>query len=470
MENEIKEAPEEQTMEEIKPGKLKVFFNKNFVELFDLQSDTDEDGTIDSLKRGVEFKGANLWSLVFAIFIASIGLNTNSTAVIIGAMLISPLMGPIMGTGLAVGIYDFQLLKKSLRNLAIATGVSVFTSYLYFTITPLNEAQSELLARTTPTIYDVLIAIFGGSAGIMAGSRKEKTNVIPGVAIATALMPPLCTAGFGLATGNIRFFLGAFYLFSINSIFICISTIVFVRFLKFKTVSWVDKSVERKVKIYITVFSLLTIMPSIFMAWGVIQESLFKAKAERYVNENFIFPNSKVLNTNYKRTPLGSTIEVSIIGEPLSDEIIKLTESKLAVYQLENTKLKINQSRSYMPEKTEKKDINTDILTKIYSKNEEIIKSKDDRIKVLENELLAFKNKEILIPKLTKEISFLFPTIESFSFGDLLVTKIENFSSIKDPSVIVKWKGRVTDADRKRLEMYLKSRLDIEDLKIIEEK
>ena len=184
------------------------------------QDRESEQVTVEAIREGIEFKGSTIWILIFAIFIASLGLNTNSTAVIIGAMLISPLMGPIMGIGLGLGINDFELIKKSFRNLAVATIFSVLTSTLYFLISPLNEARSELLARTSPTIYDVLIALFGGLAGIVAMATKQKGNVIPGVAIATALMPPLCTAGFGLANGNMHYFFGAFYLFFINSVFI----------------------------------------------------------------------------------------------------------------------------------------------------------------------------------------------------------------------------------------------------------
>ena len=201
---------------------------------FNLSHDQEDcQSTIMAIEKGVDFRGINVWTLVFAIFIASIGLNVNSTAVIIGAMLISPLMGPIMGLGLSVGINDFTLLKKSLRNMIIAVVISIVTSTIYFYISPLNDAQSELLSRTTPTIYDVLIALFGGFAGIVAGSSKEKGTVIPGVAIATALMPPLCTAGFGIATGHLYYFVGAAYLFFINAVMISLSTFLFVRFLKF---------------------------------------------------------------------------------------------------------------------------------------------------------------------------------------------------------------------------------------------
>ena len=210
---------------------LKNFF-RNYLSLN--RSREDESATVESIRNGVEFKGINLWVLIFATFIASMGLNVNSTAVIIGAMLISPLMGPIMGVGLSIGISDFELMKRSLKSYLIATLFSVVTATLYFTFTPLNEVQSELLARTSPTIYDVFIALVGGLAGIVALSTQEKGNVIPGVAIATALMPPLCTAGFGLATGNLLYFLGAFYLYFINSVFISLATYIGVRMMHFQ--------------------------------------------------------------------------------------------------------------------------------------------------------------------------------------------------------------------------------------------
>lgn len=202
---------------------------------------------IETIEQGVVFKGTNLWVLIFAIFIASLGLNVNSTAVIIGAMLVSPLMGPIMGMGLAMGINDLALLKKSANNFAFAVSISLITSTFYFYISPLNEAHSEILARTSPTIYDVLIAFFGGLAGILATSSKLKGNVIPGVAIATALMPPLCTAGYGLASGNLSFFSGALYLFFINTVFIALSTFLTVRFLKFPNKEFINETTKKRV-------------------------------------------------------------------------------------------------------------------------------------------------------------------------------------------------------------------------------
>lgn len=231
---------------------------------FDLSPDTAANDQIDAnIRGGVEFKGTNLWVLIFAIFIASIGLNVNSTAVIIGAMLISPLMGPIMGVGYGIGIVDFELVRKSGKNLVVAVLFSLLTSAIYFFITPLNDASSELLARTSPAFWDVMIAFFGGLAGIIGATRREKSNILPGVAIATALMPPLCTAGYGLATGNMYYFAGAFYLFFINSVFISFSTFLIVRYLKLPLREFVDAEKGRRMRRYVYITVLITLAPSL---------------------------------------------------------------------------------------------------------------------------------------------------------------------------------------------------------------
>ncbi|MDD6009259.1 MAG: DUF389 domain-containing protein, partial [Prevotellaceae bacterium] len=232
-------------------SKIKGYFNVSH----DIE---DEQQTIAQISNGVSFRGTNLWVLIFAIFIASLGLNVNSTAVIIGAMLISPLMGPIIGMGLAIGINDIELLRRAGKNFSVATAVSVLTATVYFLLTPLSEAQSELLARTSPTIYDVLIATFGGAAGILAQGTKIKGNVIPGVAIATALMPPLCTAGYGLATGNLLYFFGAFYLFFINTVFISLSTYIGVRLMKFHRKQFLSEETGKKAQRIIIAIVLAT--------------------------------------------------------------------------------------------------------------------------------------------------------------------------------------------------------------------
>ncbi|MCB0814367.1 MAG: TIGR00341 family protein, partial [Flavobacteriales bacterium] len=252
---------------------LRQFINPGAVRrLFDLTEDAQEySAVVEEVSRNVVFRGTNLWILMFAIVICSVGLNVNSTAVIIGAMLISPLMGPIIGVGVGVGIFDTQLIRKGARNLLVAVVISVFSSALYFWITPLSEAQSELLARTTPTLWDVLIALFGGLAGIVAATRKEKTNVIPGVAIATALMPPLCTTGYGLATGQWAYFLGALYLFFINAVFISVSAFLLVRLLRFPRATFVDQVQERRVRWIVWIVVVITVIPSVWLAYTLVE-------------------------------------------------------------------------------------------------------------------------------------------------------------------------------------------------------
>jgi uncharacterized hydrophobic protein (TIGR00271 family) len=223
----------------------------SFIDLH--KGEEDKAKVLDNVVSNTSFRGANLWILACAIVVASVGLNVNSTAVIIGAMLISPLMGPIVGAGFALGIYDFALLKKSAKNLLIATVVSLTVSTIYFSISPFKEAQSELLARTSPNIYDVLIAFFGGLVGVIAITRAEKGNPIPGVAIATALMPPLCTAGYGLAMGNYLYFLGALYLYIINCFFICIATYVMVKYLKYPLTTHVNQKKQQQIRAIISI-------------------------------------------------------------------------------------------------------------------------------------------------------------------------------------------------------------------------
>ena len=309
---------------------------ENFLkDRFNLEEDkANENEIIDAIKKGVEFRGINLWVLIFAIFIASIGLNVNSTAVIIGAMLISPLMGPIMGIGLGIGINDFDLIKKAYKNLAIATVIGVATSAIYFLISPISDAQSELLARTTPTIWDVMIALFGGLAGIVATTRKSISNVIPGVAIATALMPPLCTAGFGLATGNFSFFFGAFYLYFINSVFISLSSFIIVRFLKFQKKTLLDSSREKRVRRYILIVVTITVIPSIVMAYNIVTRSFVDKKIQQFVNNELAFDNAQLISKNLKRVGDKNVLEVFLLGEIISNDVISKVEKKLKNYGL----------------------------------------------------------------------------------------------------------------------------------------
>lgn len=300
-----------------------------------------------NVRSNIIFKGPVLWILACAILVASVGLNVNSTAVIIGAMLISPLMGPIIGAGFGLAIYDFILLKRSVKNLLIATVVGLAVSALYFYISPFKQAQSELLARTSPNIYDVLIAFFGGLAGIIAVTRVEKGLPVAGVAIATALMPPLCTAGYGIGTGNWMFFLGALYLYAINCVFICIATYLIVRYMKYPIASQIDKKQAKKVKYIITFIILLMVVPSSYFAFRLFQEQRFKQNVDTFILKEFESKGDVVVfkQSSYNSTP--KRIDLALLSKVFLQEQIDSLENKLPEYGLSNTKLNLRQDTSF---------------------------------------------------------------------------------------------------------------------------
>ena len=402
--------------------------------------------------------------LIFATFVASLGLNVNSTAVIIGAMLISPLMGPIMGMGLSVGINDFELLKRSLRNFGFMVLASIFTSTLYFFISPLSGAQSELLARTTPTTYDVLIAFFGGLAGIVAQSRKDRTStVIPGVAIATALMPPLCTAGFGLATLQFKYFIGAFYLFFINTVFIAIATFIVVRFLHYSKKEFVDKNREMRVRRSILLIVLVTIIPSVVIGYRIVKRSLFENDVKRYVNTVFQFPKTKVIeHTGIYRPDNGeSYVEIYLIGEPISDEMIENARLQMPQYNLRDVRLVVRQSG-------ETDNLNFSTLQTGY---QELLSEKNIRIRELETKLSAFATDTLAVRDITVEMRTLVPDLH-----DVTLSKAVRYNTDKTPAdtlvlcVMHLNKGKKLAAgERERSEQWLRVRTKTDSLKLYTE-
>lgn len=421
---------------------------------FNLHLDkADEEDVILSIKKNADFKGANLWTLIFAIFIASIGLNVNSTAVIIGAMLISPLMGPIMGVGLGIGINDFELVKKGVRNLLIATLISIATSSLYFWITPLHDAQSELLARTTPSVWDVFIAFFGGLAGIVAGTRKEKSNVIPGVAIATALMPPLCTAGYGLASGHFYYFLGALYLYFINSVFICISTFLIVRFLKFRKKSFEDKTYERKVSRYILIIIVITILPSIYLAYGIVQKSIFEGNAQQFVKEQFQFKNTQVVNRNFKYDSKGSEIDLLLIGYELPESTIDSIRTRMKAYSLGKTSLNIRQGLNAKQE-IDFSQIKASILEDVFKKDSMINNTKPEE--------LAGN-----YPDIKDELKALYPDISYYTISDVVLRHTDTLPNDTLTMVLANFPRYVNGNERTKLREWLQSRLKVDTLKLV---
>ena len=376
---------------------------------FDLRRDQADDDTIDqAIRSGVEFRGTNLWVLIFAIFIASIGLNVNSAAVIIGAMLISPLMGPIMGLGYGAGINDGALLRKSLFNLGLAALISLLTSALYFLVTPLTQAHSELLARTTPSIWDVLIALFGGLAGMIGATRRSSTNLVPGVAIATALMPPLCTAGYGLATRQFDFFFGAFYLFSINAVFIAFATLLMVRVLRLPLARPLPGESLQRRRLVIGAVVLLTVGPSVYLAVGLVQKEWFRISADSFVARE-LRSRSDLLVVGHEANAERRVLRVSLVGKRLDDEGRRQLQERLDGYGLTGTTLTLLQSADNGP------DLNTlkrDLLAEFVAGNRDEIQSRDARIATLEQELQRLRDqqaRQLPIPALLRELRAQFP-------------------------------------------------------------
>lgn len=295
--------------------KVKDFFRS----LVSLSDYVDLEGASASIRKNIYFKGPTVFILACAIIIASVGLNVNSIPVIIGAMLISPVMAPILGFGFSLGVQDMQLLKDSLRNFAVMVVISILASAIYFLLSPLNlEHPTELLARTNPTIYDVLIALFGGFAGILENSRKEKGTVLSGVAIATALMPPLCTVGYGISIGNLSYILGAFYLFMINSIFIALATFVAVKYLKYPVVQEVEGLRTRLTSRAVAVILLLIIVPSVLSAIRIVQESNFKIHASRIVEDNKSIGRGFIYDYSVDNTSNPPSVVLYMAGEKLT--------------------------------------------------------------------------------------------------------------------------------------------------------
>jgi uncharacterized hydrophobic protein (TIGR00271 family) len=443
-------------------------------ERFDLSSDKAQDDiTIAEMTKGVEFKGTNLWVLIFAIFIASIGLNVNSTAVIIGAMLISPLMGPIMGVGLGAGINDFDLIKKAIRNLSVAVGISVLTSCIYFLITPLDEAQSELLARTYPTLWDVLIALFGGLAGVVAGSRKEKSNTIPGVAIATALMPPLCTAGYGLANGNMAFFFGAFYLFLINSVFISVSTFLIVRFMNFPRKQFDDPQTEKKVKFYVSALVLITIIPSAYLAYNLVRKTLFEEKARVFLAQEFQYAETQIIGNKIDFSSDPPKIEITLYGKKIDQDEIDLLQTQLTNYGIENAKLVLHQGYqddgSVQQKALEEysQSMRTQIIEDLYTKNEELVKSKDEKIQLLELELLKLKGNMYPTADISAELRIQYPALNGLAISTTPKFSLKEEKMDTVCLVVASFSKRPASRDIKKISDWMKLRTKNEKLELI---
>ena len=422
-----------------------------------------EDEVVAQISDGVDFHGATLWVLIFAIFIASLGLNVNSTAVIIGAMLISPLMGPIIGMGLAVGIADLKLFKRALTNYLITTVISVVTATIYFTISPITEAQSELLARTSPTLYDVLIALFGGAAGILAIATKSKNNVIPGVAIATALMPPLCTAGYGLAVSNTSYFFGAFYLYFINTVFIAFTTCIGVRLLHFHRKKFVDREKMKRVNYYIISIVIITMLPAGYMTWSIIKQSVIENNIEKFVRDELDNSGTYIISHEYDSKT--KTLNVVAIGKPISVGAIAKAQKSMADYKLGDYTLKVIQgasSDSLLAIQRNKKG-----LAVTGEGNSSKWQEQAYQNVALQKQLAAYTRYPVLANDMKRELKVVCPAAKSLVLSQSSECFLDTALTKGYVMAVVKTNNTLAKDDRQQLYEWLKARVKTDSLELI---
>ena len=429
-------------------------------EVINIDTHIDTDAADKAIRGNIEFKGPNAWILAVAIIIASVGLNVNSIPVIIGAMLISPLMGPIFGLGLGLGINDINLMKKAGKNLVIMVSISIVVSLLYFLITPLSLSNpTELLARTRPTIFDVMIALFGGFAGIFEQCRKEKGTVFSGVAIATALMPPLCTAGYGLATGNFSSFLGAIYLFCINCLFITMATYFLVKYFHFKKAEYADQGFGLKTQRITTLLIIIFLIPSVWSAVILVKQNNFDKKAIDFVEDHRSIGNSIIYDYKIDHQD-GSVLKVFMTGETLSEG----GKSNLYVYAKEHG---IEENQILIKEYiTHSSQGNDDVFKGIYERLDSKIDEYETTIKQLTNELQTTKKEALPYMQIANEISASYPEIKHVYIGQGNLIEIDSLKV--SPCVIVKVKSdtSISESTLEQFKKWIKVRLQTENIEI----
>ena len=422
-----------------------------------------------SIRSNIYFRGPNAWILVIAMVIASIGLNVNSIPVIIGAMLISPLMGPIFGVGLGLGTNDFELVKASVKNLLIMVSISLIASLLYFLLTPLNLSNpSELLARTNPTIYDVAIALFGGFAGILEQCRKEKGTVFAGVAIATALMPPLCTAGFGLASGNLSYFIGASYLFVINCIFIMLATYISVKYLKFREVDFADELKQQKTRRISTILIVLFIVPSIWSAVIFVKQNNFEGNAKVFVDNCKVVGGSILYDYKIDHSD-GSVVQLFFSGEPLNDIAKEDLLQRASNYGIkaEQVRISVHTTVDNNNDIEMVKSIYDKMDTEVEKRNKEIIHLQQE-IAGLRQELDATRRPALPYAQITREISGIYPMVQSVTIGRGAKVSVDSLHVQPCLSVIVHTTSALTLEQHTHLNEWLKIRLEDTTVELIQ--
>ncbi len=457
--------------------KTKSYLKGFFQGILDINEGVSKPKTVEEIKSSISFRGHQAWILVFSIMVASIGLSANSPAVVIGAMLISPLMGPIVGIGYSVGVNDLETLRRSIMNLFVMVLFSLVTSYLYFKANPLSELNptEELLARTYPTILDVLIATFGGLAGAVALTRKDKSNAIPGVAIATALMPPLCTAGYGLAIGNYEYFGGAIYLFFINSVFIALSTLLIIKILKFPLAKYQDVSKRRRTNTVVVIIVILTIVPSAFFFIEALQKGVFRTRTISFINEKMIenYPNSNFLYEDkdflYNKDSV-SYVTVWNSGQRVSADVIDGWNRNINKEPYnQNVHFNIRQDEDVEKQLSQMKE---GVIQELIFDQKHTISQKDSIINILKKELSNYKNVEQNnFSIVTEKAKYLFPKLKYFGYAMLDETSFGKRSS-NLPTAIISWDNNINSAEKNKnnnkLKNWLKVELRVDTIQLIE--
>ena len=443
----------------------KVFVN----DLLDIRTDSDRESTLEAVRKDISFKGHNAWILIFSIFVASIGLNVSSTAVVIGAMLISPLMGPIVGVGMSVAINDVDTLRKSLKNLGIMVVLSVLTAFVYFKISPVTEITPELEARTYPTILDVLVAIFGGLALIVGKSKKGTiASVILGVAIATALMPPLCTVGFGLANSQWQNAGGAFYLFSINAVFIALSTFAVTKLLGFPLVRYANSKRRRRTAQVASAVAVIVMIPSIILFINLLNKTLFETKAKDFVSNDIRYLGAEVLKQEADFDD--KTIDIYLIGKRVPEATVATWRARLTeIEALKESKLIVHQSAEEGGNLDElSTQVRSGILEDLYLKNQEVIENKDSRIRLLEDRINSYRTSLFDFNSLSKEAQANYEEIENLGYSNQIITDFKNTDTI--PTFSITWKNNVPsrekEENRQKFENWLNVRLALDTLTV----
>ncbi|WP_303311224.1 DUF389 domain-containing protein [Hymenobacter sp. BT730] len=423
---------------------------------FDLAHDmADPAEMVADVEAGIAFKGTNLWVLFFAILVASVGLNVNSSAVIIGAMLISPLMGPIVGVGFGAATINVDLVRRGLKNLGIAAGLSVLVSALYFYLTPLTGAGSELLARTTPTTWDVAIALFGGAAGAIGFTRREVSNVVPGVSIATALMPPLCTAGYGLATAHWSFLAGALYLFCINAAFISLAMFLVARILPLPHHAFVNRRQARRTKLLFWAVALLTAVPSVYLAAGIVQRTTFEHNAQRFVDEELNLPGTYVITRRIEAEK--RSINVLLTGRILTAAQLRAVRARLAEYQLRRARLTVRQGLAQL-DSADARALRTSLLEDMRSHNEQTLAGYDARLAQLQQVLSQQSASIARLPApevLLREVQAEHPAVRQLALSQLVHAAADSLRADTTLVVSVRATPALPAAEVQRLTRWL---------------